>query len=330
MYQDLRGSQLVRKLVKSGVVKKNPVAGYAYKRRIAKKIANRSTFPMGLLVETINACNARCTMCPYPSMTRPKGTMDWDLYKRIVDEVAQHDVRRFQLNATNEPLLDPQIMKRIRYAKDKGIQGTRFFSNGSLLTEEKGRELLKSGLELMIISLDGATKETYESIRINLNYDVVVGNITRFLEMRKAEGLEFPKVELHMTVSQTNKEQADQFVKQFKPLADVVTATVAHDWAGQTGENNPLYVMNNTIPQTPCRRLWYDFNILWDGRVCLCCLDYDGKVILGNVNDQSIAAIWNGPAYDTVRTAHVNGEQTTLDLCNTCNERISWWRSDSQ
>ncbi|MBI4175712.1 MAG: SPASM domain-containing protein [Candidatus Aenigmarchaeota archaeon] len=330
MYQKLRGIQAVRRIAKSPAVAGNPLVALAYRRRIDSKISNRNTFPPGLLIETINTCNARCTMCPYPSMTRPKAFMDMDLYKRIVDQCVGHDVKRFQLNATNEPLLDTMIFERIKYAKEKGIQGTRFFSNGSLLTEEKARALLESGLDEVIFSLDGITKEVYEKIRVNLNFDTVVGNITRFLEMRKAGGYRSPRVELHMTVSKNNIDEARNFADRFRKLADVVTTTTAHDWAGQTGENNPLYVLNSAVPQTPCRRLWFDFNVLADGRVALCCLDYDGKVILGDVRKQTVAQVWNGPEYSRIRELHIRGEQSKQPLCNSCHERISWWRSDGQ
>ncbi|MBI4020057.1 MAG: SPASM domain-containing protein [Candidatus Aenigmarchaeota archaeon] len=330
MYQKLRGMQAVRKIARNPNVARNPLVGYAYRRRMESKIKGMHSFPPGLLVETINTCNAKCTMCPYPAMTRKKEFMPMELYKKIVDEAAGQGVKRFQLNATNEPLTDPLIFKRIQYAREKGITGTRFFSNGSLLSEEKAKALLESGLELLIISLDGATKEVYEKVRVGLDYDTVIANITRFLEMRKAGGYQYPKVELHMTVSKANTSEAEAFVSKFKQLADVVTTTIAHDWAGQTQENNPLHVITNPVPATPCRKLWFDFNVLADGRVALCCLDYDGKVILGDVKSQSIMEIWNGEAYRKIRDAHVNGNQSTLNLCNTCHQRDSWWRGDEQ
>jgi MoaA/NifB/PqqE/SkfB family radical SAM enzyme len=263
-------------------------------------------------------------------MQRKKGVMDFKLYKRIIDECADYDVRRLQLNNIGEPLMDPLIMKRIGYAKKNGLRGIRIFTNASLLDQKRAKEIFTSGLDLLIISLDGVTKDAYEGVRRGLNFDVVVKNIKEFLEMKKCEEIDKPKVELHMTVLNKNNSQTEKFIKEYKNLADAVTVTIAHDWAGQTNTGEEYIKESKKIRRRPCRRLWFDFNIFWNGLVPLCCLDYEGKIILGNVNEEKIYDIWNGERFKIVREAHLKNQIDKISLCRTCKERVSWWRSDDQ
>ena len=139
----------------------------------------RRRFPPVVRVETTNRCNARCSICPHRSMTRPLQTMSDALYRRVIDECAENRCREVQLHNFGEPLLDRSLPERIAYAKRQGIRKVKIFSNGSLLNEAWAREL-----DEIKISLDGATKEEFEWIRPPLRFERVVDNIHRLVVLR--------------------------------------------------------------------------------------------------------------------------------------------------
>ena len=109
-------------------------------------------------------------MCPYPDMTREKVLMSMDLFKKIIDDATTNSIKEVCLNFYNEPLLDPLLFERIKYAKSKGLR-VMFNSNGCLLTEEKINALLDSGLDSITFSFDAATKETYEKTRVGGDFE---------------------------------------------------------------------------------------------------------------------------------------------------------------
>jgi len=125
----------------------------------------RNVLPEMLVLETTNRCNAHCRMCPHPRMQRAQGVMGEALFKKIIDECAVLGIRRVQLNATGDPLLDPEFSRRISYAKQQGIGEVSFFTNALLLTPERTAEILAAGPDMVFLSLDGYEAAAYESVR---------------------------------------------------------------------------------------------------------------------------------------------------------------------
>lgn len=164
-----------------------PIINFFYKKLYQKKVGQTvASFRFADLVisiETLNVCNGKCRMCPYQKMTRKKELMSMDLFKKIVDDCVAEGVKIFNLNFYNEPFLDPLIFERIRYIKLKHAQA-QFFSNASVMDKEKANQALESGLDRINFSVDGAKKETYETIRRGLIYEKMIENIS-YLVNRK-------------------------------------------------------------------------------------------------------------------------------------------------
>jgi len=150
--------------------------------------ATRGRFPAVVRIETTNACNARCVICPHKDMNRPIRQMDDALFDRILDECAAARCREIHLHNFGEPLLDKRLEHRIRRAKEKGIAKVKIFSNGSLLTAERARVLIDAGLDEIKISFDGATREEFEAIRRPLKFDRVVANVEQLVKLRNELG----------------------------------------------------------------------------------------------------------------------------------------------
>ena len=263
-------------------------------------------FPAVVRLETTNACNARCVICPHHEMRRPIATMDDGLYARLIDECATAGCREVHLHNFGEPLLDRKIEDRITYAKGKGIRKVKIFCNGSLLTAARGRRLMEAGLDEIKVSFDGATREEFERIRTPLKFDAVVENIFEFVKLRDAAR---SKLKIRVACcSTTDKEATMQFLEH---VVDDFSFGKLHNWGGQSDQKHGI--------RKPCSRLWRTFTVLANGDVSLCCLDYDGQQLLGRVDDRhSIRDVWNGQLYREIRRHHRTARQNEISLCANC------------
>ena len=136
-------------------------------------------------IESTNLCNAKCVFCPRDEMHRQQGVMDFDLFRKVVDECAALGITHVRMHNYGEPFLDKQLVEKVRYAKSKGIQEVGMISNGSLITEEIARGMVEAGLDAINISVDAAGKEVFESTRLHLDYDEVIGNVRNLVRTRQ-------------------------------------------------------------------------------------------------------------------------------------------------
>lgn len=265
-------------------------------------------FPDVVRIETTNACNACCTICPRKDIRRQITQMDQSLYGRLVDECARSGCRELHLHNFGEPLMDRRLEDRICYAKGKGIKKVKIFSNGSLLNCDRAKGLIEAGLDEIKISIDGATKEEFERIRVPLRFETVMRNIADLIAMRNTSG---SHLKVHITCCSTSDRQ--ETIRPLKNIVDGFTFTKIHNWG-----TCPQIEFKGRV-RKPCQRLWRNLTVLAGGEVSLCCLDYDGQCILGRVgNEASIREIWNSPAYRRVRRLHSQGRQEEIPLCANC------------
>ncbi len=272
-------------------------------------------FPGTVRVENTNHCNANCITCTRELMKRPTGLMDMELFMKIVDECAANRVRKLHLHNFGEPMLDKKLVEKIVYARKKGIE-TRLFTNMSIMTEELARSLVEAGLGKIKISMDGNTPQTFEAIRRGLSYERVVKNIELLLRERERQGKESPKIELVFVETERNYFEREEFVRRWKHRVDGVHITSYHNWAGSLRKEGEIRGR-----ELPCPRIWQTFTVLWDGRVALCCMDYNGDVVLGNLNKESIKEIFNGERLRRIREYHLQGRFHMIPICRDCELR---------
>jgi sulfatase maturation enzyme AslB (radical SAM superfamily) len=258
-------------------------------------------------IESTNLCNAKCVFCPRDEMHRRQGVMEFDLFRKIVDECAALGVTHVRVHNYGEPFLDRQLVEKVRYAKSRGIAEVGMISNGSLITEEIARGLIDAGLDAINISVDAAGKAVFEATRLNLDYDTVIGNIRTLARLRAESGRKRPRLILSF-VRQNNSADEQAFIDEWRQVADKIHITDLHNWAGTLNARSDV--------QYPCYRLWLTFTVLWDGRVSLCCADFDGRNVLGDLRTQTIAQVWNSPAYRAVRRQHL--ESGGPEICRSC------------
>lgn len=282
-----------------------------YRNHINKKLKDFKLSDLMISIEPSNICNAKCIMCPYQKMARKKEIMPMGFFKEIINDCLVYGVRNFNLNFYNEPFLDPFVFERIKYLKSKGVR-VQLFSNGSIIDTEK---ISESGLDEIIFSIDGVKKETYESIRKGLVFETTINNILNLIKRKEDLRLEKPKIKLN-------------FVKQ--KLNEVELKAFRSFW---TDKVNKIYVSlddsRSEIPELfekkkksltsfPCVRLWHELIVMSNGKVSLCCVDYDGKIILGDFSTQSLKEIWDSDNFKRIRQLHLDFKADKISLCKEC------------
>lgn len=265
------------------------------------------TLPDIVQIESTNICNAKCVFCPRDEMSRKQGVMDMALFRKIADECAALGITHVRMHNYGEAFVDRRLVEKVRYAKSLGIREVGLISNGSLITEEAARGMIDAGLDAINISVDAAGKEVFESTRIGLKYDKVVANIERLLRLREESGRRRPKLILSF-VRQNNSAEEQAFIAHWGAKADKIHITDLHNWAGTLNRESDVTF--------PCYRQWLTFTVLWDGRVSLCCADFDGRVILGDLKTQTIAEVWNGEPYRRIRREQL--ERGGPSICQSC------------
>ena len=265
------------------------------------------SMPEIVQIESTNICNAKCVFCPRDDMHRKQGIMTLDLFRKVVDECVDLGITHVRMHNYGEAFIDKRLVEKVRYAKDKGIKEVGVISNGSLITENIARGMIDAGLDAINISVDASGKDVFESTRIGLKYDKVIANIERLVRIRAETGKRRPKLILSF-VRQNNSADEQAFIEHWRAIADKIHVTDLHNWAGTLNTESDV--------NYPCYRPWLTFTILWDGRVSLCCADFDGKTILGDVSTSSIRAIWNAEPYRNARRQHL--ESGGPDICRSC------------
>ena len=265
------------------------------------------SMPEIVQIEATNICNAKCVFCPRDDMHRRQGIMSLELFKKIVDECAELGITHVRMHNYGEAFVDRKLVEKVRYAKQKGIKEVGMISNGSLITEPVARGMIDAGLDAINISVDASGKEVFEATRIGLKYDKVIANIERLLRLRGESGKRRPKLILSF-VRQNNSADEQAFIEHWRSIADKIHVTDLHNWAGTLNTESDV--------NYPCYRPWLTFTVLWDGRVSLCCADFDGKTILGDLNTHRIADIWNAEPYRNARRQHL--ESGGPDICRAC------------
>jgi MoaA/NifB/PqqE/SkfB family radical SAM enzyme len=254
-------------------------------------------WPEIVQIESTNQCNAKCVFCPRDDMARPQGIMDMALFQKIADECAALGIGHIRMHNYGEAFMDRQLVEKVRYAKRLGIPEVGLISNGSLITEAAARGMVDAGLDAINISVDAAGKEVFESTRLNLSYDKVIANVERLIRIRDEAGRRRPKLILSF-VRQNNSAEEQSFIAHWRTKADKIHITDLHNWAGTLNHESDV--------NFPCYRPWLTFTVLWDGRASLCCADFDGREILGDLRTSTIREIWNSKPYLRARQAHLD------------------------
>ena len=257
-------------------------------------------------------------------MRRKKGFMDYDLFRRIVDEMAPH-VSTTTLHIWGEPLLHPRIVDMIAYTCEKGLHA-EISTNATLLTEDVSKAILEAGLGAIYFGLDGATPETYEKLR-GADFEATCENILRFVELKNRGRHIRPLTKVQIIEIQPTAEEIEEFRRQWSiPGVDRVNIKPFDSWGDQIEEISVLGADNGPIPgkRFHCPNLWYHVHIYWDGTLVCCDRDFDALYPLDNVKDGVMKA-WRGHRMAELRRKHLRNDLNDVPSCGSCVE-WAWWQ----
>ena len=309
------------------------------KRRVLYHITKKPlSFPTQFQIQTNNLCNASCIMCPVSkAKNETPGRMSDELFEKIINEISEHRTHDtfVWLHLQNEPLTDSTLFNKLRRIKQvsHGMIKTGVVTNGMLLTEEKIRELNDTEVDKICISIDASTEETFNTIRKGLCYNTVLQNIEYLYQSNKRA-----RVYVRFILQKDNYLELDDFKKIWKNMGIPIEIGIVNNRAGAVLNFEDIGLSYKRIPfkyklaqnvflllTGGCYNLSNSFNILYSGDVIMCCNDYIKKIILGNAWESSIAEIWAGKKYQSVREAIFKKEFDNIPECNTCSLiRYSW------
>lgn len=278
-------------------------------------------FPTEIYIETTNSCNLNCNMCARKTMDREQGVMSFDLLKKIVDEIAiELPYAYIHWYGIGDPLMDPQIVQRMEYAKSKGLDNTLVFTNGQLLLENDNyKKLVDSGVAHIGVDLDAFCQETYSKIRIGGEFEKTRDGIIKlhdYISSKKKR----TRVEIaYQLYSGINEDNLSPFIEWCNKRGYEYKLVTMHTWAGL---RNDLYFSNTGDLEddhrgernNPCAMLWRLF-IGWNGKVSLCFQDANCQECLGDVTENSIKSIWD-TTHIAKRRQHVHA--IYKGLCHKC------------
>lgn len=290
-------------------------------------------FPKKIQIEPTNICNSRCVMCPLKIMKRKLGYMDFELFKKIIDETSKYKLRRLILHIMGEPLMHPDIFKMIKYAKEKNPkQEIEFSTNASLLTRKIGEQVIESGLDIINLSIDAVSKKAYEKVRIGLNYEETMKNIYDFLDLLGKSKKKKPLAKIQLIKLPENKNEWSSFAKKWQKYAKDKSYIELYikemeDWGGYLKKEKKT--ADKFFLKVSCGALFDNLDIFWNGDVSFCCRDYDVKLKVGNVKKQSLKEIWSSEAMEKFRKRFLRNDYKGIPLCSTC-EKAPTYRKFSE
>ncbi|MBI4971299.1 MAG: radical SAM protein [Candidatus Omnitrophica bacterium] len=273
-------------------------------------------FPPQIVVESTAACNLECIHCGHATMKRMRGNMKEELWKKIIDEIADTApaTEVWPTFYGEALLLGKKVTERIRYAANKGLTNLVLNTNGTMLSDELIREVLDCGLVRLIISLDGFKKETFEKIRKKANHEKVFRQTERLLEIKRNMKASHTRIEVQFSKMDENESEVDAFREYWLARGAYVKTREKLTWAGTKSASN-LY---QEMDRIACPWALRTCAIHWNGDLVACAVDYEGGFVAGNVMKDSIATIWN-TKHKEFATLHLSHQFDKLpSLCRNC------------
>jgi radical SAM protein with 4Fe4S-binding SPASM domain len=295
--------------------------------------------PIMLSVEPTTACNLRCPECPsgLRAFTRNTGNLKTDFFRQLVDDL-HRDLFYLYFYFQGEPYINPNFLEMVRYAHERGLF-TVTSTNGHFLDDENARLTVESGLDRLIISVDGTTQETYEQYRIGGNLKQVLLGARNVVAWKRRLRTRHPHIIFQFLVVRPNEHQIEDLLRLAREIgADEVKLKTAQVYDYQNG--NPLIPLQERYARyarqpdgswaprhalhNHCWKLWHACVVTWDGLVVPCCFDKDAMHRLGDLKSAPFRTIWQNESYQSFRRSILKS-RSEIDICTNCTEGCKVW-----
>lgn len=269
-------------------------------------------FPTHIDIESSVSCQMACPMCLRHTMPEAlkNGIMELKLYKKIIDEASKKGTYSVKLSWRGEPILNPNIIEMVKYAKTKGIKDVAFLTNGQLLSREVAMGLVDCGLDWISFSVDGLNGN-YEKIRRPEKFKSIVEKIKFLKHYRENRKKSKPLIRIQ-AIWGAIKHDPTPFFDFWNDIADKI-CIIADQVRGDL-------VVFPREKKYICYEPWRRITIGWDGQVSQCISDYEQNVNLGNVSTHSIQEIWNGDSIVRLRKSIREGHLFDNKPCSICHD----------
>ncbi|MBS1563393.1 MAG: SPASM domain-containing protein, partial [Bacteroidetes bacterium] len=296
--------------------------------------------PISISFEPTTSCNLRCPECPsgLRAFTRPTGMLQKDFFRETIDQL-HRELFYLVFYFQGEPYLNPAFLEMVKYASSKKID-TATSTNAHYLTEANARRTVESGLDRLIISIDGTTQEVYQQYRVGGRLEKVLEGARNIVRAKKELKSRTPFVIFQFLVVRPNEHQIEDVKKLGAEIGvdDVWFKTAqVYDYENDPNRliptldkysryrksgNGQVAVKNNM--DNHCWRLWHSPVISWDGLVVPCCFDKDAQHQLGDLKQRPFREIWQNGQYTEFRTKIMQGRRN-IDICANCSEGTKVW-----
>jgi radical SAM protein with 4Fe4S-binding SPASM domain len=309
-----------------------------YVSRMNKR-ARIKGLPMTISIEPTTSCNLRCPECPsgLRSFTRATGMLDENLYRNIIDQLSP-TLSYLTFYFQGEPFLHPQFLKMVQYANEKRIY-TATSTNAHFLKDDIARETVESGLNRLIISIDGTTQDTYQSYRVGGTLEKVIEGTENILKWRRQLKAKHLHVVFQFLVVKPNEHQipevkrigkklgVDQVVLKTAQIYDYENGSelipVQEKYSRYKSDSNGKFSIKNQLLDH-CWKMWHSCVVTWDGKIVPCCFDKDAHFVLGDISKNSFEEIWFGEKYNVFRQTLL-GARSEIEICKNCTEGTRVW-----
>ena len=288
---------------------------------------HKERFPSLLSIEFTSICNAKCIMCPHVEMERVKENMPFEILQKVVQDCKSKPLKKVNLFWLGDSFCHREILDYLRYVR-KELKGVKLYisTNASLLSEKRTRAIIDEDLiDVINFDIDGFKKETYEKVRLNLNFDKVVNNVRFFAEYLKEQKKNKPQTRVTIINMKPTTNEIEDFVKYWSQLVDKVDVNKYNTWLGTQDDLN----VGDSLGESQeggfdfaCTHPWDELVIGADGRAGLCCLDYELAAEVGDVMQNTIEEIWQSKQMNSYRDKMLKLEYDEIDVCKNCNAYI--------
>lgn len=291
--------------------------------------------PPVITIEPTNICNLKCPLCTTGAgkMQRVTGKMSLETFQNLMDKMGK-DIFFLLIYHQGEPYINKHFFDFVRMAKENKIYVTTS-TNGHYFTAENIKQTIGSGLDSMIVSVDGVTQESFEKYRVGGNLQKVIEGTKNLITERKRRKSRTPNIALQFLVMKHNESEIEQIRKLGKEIGvdrvlikniEVRSYQEAISWLPDEKSfrryelTNNDFIVKGVTNKKSCSRPWMSTLINWDGTFVPCCFDKNGEFPMGNINaDQSLNDIWLGSSLKNFRT-QLLADRKKIDICRNCNQ----------
>ncbi len=299
-------------------------------------------YPISISFEPTTSCNLRCPECPsgLRAFTRPTGMLQTNFFKETIDQLSK-ELLYLIFYFQGEPYLNPDFLDMVQYASGKKIY-TATSTNAHYLNDENAKRTIESGLDRLIISIDGTTQDVYEQYRVGGSLKKVIDGTKNIVKWKNQLKSKTPFIIFQFLVVKPNEHQISDIKKLAKETGvdDVWFKTAQiYDYEKDPNHLIPSLDKYSRYRKTEngyqfkgklanhCWRLWHDPVITWDGLVAPCCFDKDAQHQLGDLRKKSFKEIWKNGEYTAFRTKILQGRKN-IDICSNCSEGTKVWNNN--